>query len=81
MHEPLHTMNDEHKRYVLKIMIDIINDVPFVTLNSKVLMILLSTLHSFNVTINDLTFFSKCAGIETHVAMLLFARYPFDHLL
>lgn len=24
--------------------------------------------------------FSKCAGIETHVAMLLFARYPFDHL-
>lgn len=40
-----------------KIMIDIINDVPFVTLTSKVLMILLSTLHSFNVTINDLTFF------------------------
>lgn len=57
MYEFLYIMNDEYKRYVFKIMIDIINDVFFVILISKVLMILLFILYSFNVIINDFIFF------------------------
>lgn len=51
-------------------MIDIINDVPFVTLTSKVIMMLLSIWHSFNVTINDLTFFRN--ALELRLMWLCF---------
>lgn len=48
------------KDMCFKIMIDIINDVFFVILISKVLMILLFILYSFNVIINDFNFFEMC---------------------